>query len=63
MENNRNFFLAIALSFVVLLGWQYFVAAPQMQAEKVRQEQLAAQQAAAQSQTAGQEAQTGNVPV
>ncbi|PLW76195.1 membrane protein insertase YidC [Cohaesibacter celericrescens] len=58
MENNRNFFLAIALSFVVLLGWQYFVAAPQMQAEKVRQEQIAAQQAATQSQT---DAQSGTV--
>ena len=49
MENNRNLFLAIALSFLVLLGWQYFVAGPQMQAEKVRQEQLAAQQAAEQA--------------
>ncbi|MCT4655511.1 MAG: membrane protein insertase YidC [Cohaesibacter sp.] len=46
MENNRNFFLAIALSFLVLLGWQYFVAGPQMAKEKARQEQLAAENAA-----------------
>ncbi|WP_114008145.1 membrane protein insertase YidC [Cohaesibacter intestini] len=64
MENNRNFFLAIALSFVVLFGWQYFVAGPQMQAEQERQERLAAQkQTAEQSQTAAPtEAQPGTVP-
>ena len=54
MENNRNFFLAIALSFVVLLGWQYFVASPRMEAEKLRQEQLAAEQAANETQTGAQ---------
>ncbi|MCV6546786.1 MAG: membrane protein insertase YidC [Cohaesibacter sp.] len=43
MENNRNFFLAIALSFLVLLGWQYFIAGPQMEQEKARQAELAAQ--------------------
>lgn len=53
MENNRNFILAIALSFLVLLGWQYFVASPRMEAEKARQEQLAAEQAA-QQRAAGQ---------
>lgn len=53
MENNRNFILAIALSFLVLLGWQYFVASPRMEAEKARQEQLAKEQAV-QQQAAGQ---------
>lgn len=38
-EDNRNLILAIALSLAILLGWQYFFAAPQ--AEKQR---LAAQQ-------------------
>jgi len=38
-EDNKNLILAIALSLAVLLGWQYFFAAPQ--AEKQR---LAAQQ-------------------
>ncbi|WP_243374224.1 membrane protein insertase YidC [Microvirga solisilvae] len=34
-EDNRNLILAIAMSLAVLLGWQYFFAAPQ--AEKQRQ--------------------------
>jgi YidC/Oxa1 family membrane protein insertase len=38
-EDNRNLIIAIALSLAVLLGWQYFFAAPQ--AERQR---LAAQQ-------------------
>lgn len=39
-EDNRNLIVAIALSLAILLGWQYFFAAPQ--AERQRQ---AAQQA------------------
>ncbi len=43
--DNRNMILAIVLSLVVLFGWQYFVAGPQM--EKVQREaQVAAQQQA-----------------
>jgi YidC/Oxa1 family membrane protein insertase len=41
MTDNKNTILAIVLSALVLLGWQYFFAAPQ---EKARQEQLQAQQ-------------------
>jgi YidC/Oxa1 family membrane protein insertase len=37
MTDNKNTILAIVLSALVLLGWQYFFAAPQ---EKARQEQL-----------------------
>ncbi|HEY3638498.1 MAG TPA: membrane protein insertase YidC [Rhizomicrobium sp.] len=37
MNENRNLFLAIILSAIVLLGWEYFVAQPQMQAERARQ--------------------------
>ena len=40
MTDNKNTILAIVLSAVVLLGWQYFFAVPQ---EKARQEQLQAQ--------------------
>jgi YidC/Oxa1 family membrane protein insertase len=47
MNDNKNTILAIVLSAVVLLGWQYFFAAPQ---EKARQEQLQ-QQAQQQKQT------------
>lgn len=48
-EDNRNLLLAITLSVVVLLGWQYFYAQPQ--AEK--QKQIAQQ---------NQQAQTAPVP-
>ena len=41
MTDNKNTILAIVLSALVLLGWQYFFAVPQ---EKARQEQLAQQQ-------------------
>ena len=39
-NNNRNFFLAIALSMLILVGWQYFYAGPMMEKERLRQEQL-----------------------
>ncbi|WP_249694391.1 membrane protein insertase YidC [Stappia sp. WLB 29] len=42
MAENRNTILAIVLSLIVLLGWQYFVAQPQLD----RQRELAQQQAA-----------------
>ena len=41
MTDNKNTILAIVLSALVLLGWQYFFAAPH---EKARQEQMQAQQ-------------------
>jgi len=45
MADNRNTILAIVLSLIVLLGWQYFIAQPQLE----RQRELAQQQQAAQS--------------
>ena len=45
MTDNKNTILAIVLSALVLIGWQYFFAMPQ---EKARQEQLQAQQQAQQ---------------
>jgi YidC/Oxa1 family membrane protein insertase len=44
MNDNRNLFVAIALSALLLIGWQYFVAAPQLKAEQERQALQAAQQ-------------------
>ena len=41
MTDSKNTILAIVLSAIVLIGWQYFFAIPQ---EKARQEQLALQQ-------------------
>ena len=46
MQDNKNFFLAIALSMIVLIGWNVFFGMPS--AERQRQE------AQVQSQTAGQ---------
>ncbi|MCM2291503.1 membrane protein insertase YidC [Allorhizobium sp. BGMRC 0089] len=34
MENNRNYFIAIALSLLVVLGWQHFIMAPRLEAER-----------------------------
>ncbi len=46
MTDNKNTILAIVLSALVLIGWQYFYGAP---AEKARQQQIEQQQAAKQS--------------
>ena len=35
-EDSRNLILAIALSVLVLIGWQYFFAAPQLQKDRAR---------------------------
>ena len=40
MNEQRNFILAIGLSIAVLLGWQYFIGVPQMEAERARQEAI-----------------------
>ncbi len=45
MTDNRNVILAIVLSMLVLFGWQFFVAGPQMQ-QAQQQAELAAQQQA-----------------
>ena len=45
MLDNRNFLIAIALSLAVLVGWQFFIAGPQMQKARQQQE-IAAEQAA-----------------
>ncbi len=44
MTDNRNMILAIVLSVIVLFGWQFLIAGPQM--EQARQAEVAAQQAA-----------------
>ena len=43
MENNRNYIVAIALSVLILFGWQYFYMGPRMEAQ--RQADLAKQTA------------------
>ena len=50
MPEQRNLILAIVLSAVVLFGWQYFIAGPQMAQEQARQAALAEQEAATEDQ-------------
>lgn len=51
MENNRNYFIAIALSVLIVLGWQFFYMNPRLEAQR-RAEQAAKQhQQAQQAQT------------
>ncbi|WP_198338291.1 membrane protein insertase YidC [Labrenzia sp. VG12] len=47
ISENRNTILAIVLSLIILLGWQYFVAGPQI--EQQQAELLAQQEAARQA--------------
>ena len=42
---NRNLIMAVALSMIVLLGWQIFVIQPEMEKEAARQERIAAEMA------------------
>ncbi|WP_315837076.1 membrane protein insertase YidC [Bradyrhizobium prioriisuperbiae] len=56
MTDNRNTILAVVLSGIVLLGWQYFFNIPQME------KQRAAQQAQQQAQQPAPGAQSGTTP-
>jgi YidC/Oxa1 family membrane protein insertase len=58
MEKNKNFLIAVALSIAVLVGWQFLVVSPRLEAQ--RQAQIAAQQSA-QAQNPGS-LQTPQVP-
>src|SRR5579862_1955433 len=51
-ENNRNLFLVVVLSVLVLAVWQYFIAGPAMKAEQARQTQLAHEEKAHTQRTA-----------
>ena len=53
---NRNLIMAVALSMIVLLGWQLFVIQPEMEREAAEQERIAAEMAKSDNgaQTTGQ---------
>jgi YidC/Oxa1 family membrane protein insertase len=57
MENNRNFFITIALSVLILALWQYFYVMPQAERQRetvrIEQERVAAEQKAAAPQNPG----------
>jgi len=62
-EDNRNLILAIALSVLVLIGWQYFFAAPQLQKDRLAQQQAQTQTQTQATPTPGAAAPTGGVAV
>jgi YidC/Oxa1 family membrane protein insertase len=37
-QDNKNLIIAVLLSLVVMMGWQYFIAAPKMREEQARKE-------------------------
>ncbi|MCQ0990314.1 membrane protein insertase YidC [Jiella marina] len=49
MENNRNFLIAMALSIAVLVGWQFLVVSPRMEAQQQEAERIAAEQGSLQT--------------
>jgi len=62
MTDQKNMLLAIVLSAIVLIGWQYFVGMPQMDKQRLEAQQKAQQQpqqqpASTQSQTASPQQQ------
>ena len=38
MQNNRNYFIAIALSVLIVLGWQYFIMGPRIEAQRLAEQ-------------------------
>lgn len=52
MEKNRNYFVAIGLSVLILIAWQFLYVNPKMEKERIAAEALQAQQAQSQSQSA-----------
>ncbi|WP_068311848.1 membrane protein insertase YidC [Polycladidibacter hongkongensis] len=53
MNDNRNMILAVVLSGLVLLGWQFFVGQPQLEAQLANQQQAQSNVPAAPSQPDG----------
>ncbi|MCP4318371.1 MAG: membrane protein insertase YidC [Hyphomicrobiales bacterium] len=49
MEQNRNFFIAIGLSVLILIAWQFLYVSPKIERERAAQEALQEQQAAQQT--------------
>ncbi|NEI68389.1 membrane protein insertase YidC [Rhizobium lusitanum] len=51
MENNRNYFIAIALSVLIVLGWQFFYMNPRLEAQRQAEQAAKLQQQSQQAQT------------
>lgn len=61
MQNNRNYFVAIALSVLILIAWQFLYVNPKIEADRIAQEARQAQQAETVKNAAGDSAGTVNV--
>ncbi|MBP1885747.1 membrane protein insertase YidC [Sinorhizobium mexicanum] len=61
MENNRNYFVAIALSVLILVAWQFFYVNPRIEKDRVATEQ-AQQTQQAQPQSGTPQATPGQAP-
>jgi len=61
MNDQKNMLLAIGLSVLVIIGWQYFVGNPQLEKQRQQQAQQQAQQQTQQQQPSSQ-ANPGSVP-
>ncbi|RVQ04222.1 membrane protein insertase YidC [Sinorhizobium meliloti] len=64
MENNRNYFVAIALSVLILIAWQFFYVSPKMEKDRIAAEQAqqTQEQPGAQPAAPGQALPGGAIP-
>jgi YidC/Oxa1 family membrane protein insertase len=62
MTDQKNTILAIVLSALVLIAWQYFIGLPQMEKQRLEAQQKAQQQAQQQARQAQQPQQTQQAP-
>ncbi|MFG1359888.1 membrane protein insertase YidC [Xanthobacter pseudotagetidis] len=62
MSDNRNMFIAIALSMAILIGWQYFFGMPQAERQRQEQQRIAEQQAAQPAQPGSAAPAPGSAP-
>ncbi|MCJ9759156.1 membrane protein insertase YidC, partial [Agrobacterium sp. SHOUNA12C] len=51
MENKRNYFIAIALSVLIVLAWQFFYMNPRLEAQRKAEQAAKLQQQTQQAQT------------
>ena len=63
MENNRNYFIAIALSVLIVLGWQFFYMNPRLEAQRIAVHRRSVERRLRQasSEVFGQDASLGHI--
>ena len=62
MEKNRNYFVAIALSVLIVLAWQFFYMNPRIEAQRQAEEARLAQQQTQQTTTPAAGTASGTLP-